>query len=130
VPGNLAKRLQQDTRFALKRMARVGRILTFRSVAPWNFLRASLMNTHQGPATPAANWNKGRRSGEKFTLKRNKIWAIRLRVQPGYRTTDLSLFNLAIDSKLRGCELVRQQVGGIAAVRPLGDTEATAQMTA
>src|SRR5207253_10264526 len=54
-------------------------------------------------------WNKGKLLGQKPPLKLKEIWAIRIRLQ-GYRTRDLALFNLAIDSKLRGCDLVALRV--------------------
>ena len=44
--------------------------------------------------------------GQKPPLKRKEIWAIRIRIQLAERLRDLALFNLAIDSKLRGCDLV------------------------
>jgi len=55
-------------------------------------------------------WNKGKITGQKPPLKRNEIWAIRVRLQIQRRTRDLALFNLAIDSKLRACDLVRLRV--------------------
>jgi integrase len=51
-------------------------------------------------------WNKGRLTGQKPPLKLNEIWAIRIRLQMNHRIRDLALFNLAIDSKLRACDLV------------------------
>jgi len=51
-----------------------------------------------------------RLNGQKPPLKRKEIWAIRVRIQLSERTRDLTLFNLAIDSKLRGCDLVRLRV--------------------
>jgi hypothetical protein len=51
-------------------------------------------------------WNKGRLIGQKLPLKLKEIWAIRIRLQLAERLRDLALFNLAIDSKLRGCDLV------------------------
>ena len=51
-------------------------------------------------------WNKGKLIGQKPPLKLKEIWAIRVRLQVGKRTRDLALFNLAIDSKLRACDLV------------------------
>lgn len=47
-------------------------------------------------------WNKGRLIGPKPPLKLREIWAIRIRLQLAKRARDLALFNLAIDSKLRG----------------------------
>jgi site-specific recombinase XerC len=51
-------------------------------------------------------WNKGKITGQKPPLKRNEIWAVRVRLQIRGRIRDLALFNLAIDSKLRACDLV------------------------
>lgn len=59
-------------------------------------------------------WNKGRLVGQKAPLKLKEIWAIRIRLQLAERIRDLALFNLAIDSKLRGCDLVSLRVGDIA----------------
>lgn len=58
-------------------------------------------------------WNKGRLIGQKAPLKLKEIWAIRIRLQLAQRTRDLALFNLAIDSKLRGCDLLSLKVGDI-----------------
>ena len=51
-------------------------------------------------------WNIGKIIGQKPPLKRKDIWAIRVRLQLDGRKRDLALFNLVIDSKLRGCDLV------------------------
>ena len=48
--------------------------------------------------------------GQKRPLKLKEVWAIRVRLQLSGRLRDLALFNLAIDSKLRGCDLVRLRV--------------------
>ena len=58
-------------------------------------------------------WNKGRFTGQKRPLKPRDVWAIRARLQLERRKRDLALFNLAIDSKLRGCDLVRLRVADI-----------------
>jgi site-specific recombinase XerC len=55
-------------------------------------------------------WNKGQLIGQKRPLKPKEVWAIRVRLQLERRRRDLALFNLAIDSKLRGCDLVRLRV--------------------
>jgi integrase len=52
--------------------------------------------------------------GQKPPLKSPEIWAIRVRLQIGRRVRDLALFNLAIDSKLRGCDLVALKVHDVA----------------
>jgi integrase len=52
--------------------------------------------------------------GQKPPLKRNEIWAIRIRLQIAGEVRNLALFNLAIDSKLRACDLVRLRVRDVA----------------
>jgi integrase len=58
-------------------------------------------------------WNLGRLIGPKPPFKPKHIWAIRTRLQHEGRTGDLALFNTAIDSKLRGCDLVRLRVSDV-----------------
>ena len=58
-------------------------------------------------------WNKGKLIGQKPPLKLKEIWSIRTRLQIGNKIRDLALFNLAIDSKLRGCDLVKLKVRDI-----------------
>ncbi|KQP73189.1 integrase [Methylobacterium sp. Leaf111] len=58
-------------------------------------------------------WNLGRLIGPKPPFKPKHIWAIRTRLQHEGRTRDLALFNTAIDSKLRGCDLVRLRVSDV-----------------
>jgi integrase len=58
----------------------------------------------------AAPWNKGKLLGQKPPLKQKEIWGIRIRLQLARRARELALFNLAIDSKLRGCDLVGLRV--------------------
>jgi site-specific recombinase XerC len=58
-------------------------------------------------------WNRGRIIGQKRPLKPKHVWAIRVRLEMAERTRDLALFNMAIDSKLRGCDLVRLLVSDI-----------------
>ncbi len=60
-------------------------------------------------------WNKGRLTGQKRPLKPKDVWAIRVRLQLQHRARDLALFNPAIDSKLRGCDLVRLQIDDVCA---------------
>lgn len=55
-------------------------------------------------------WNKGKLIGQKPPLKPKDIWAIRIHLQNRYAVRDLAMFNLAIDSKLRGCDLVTLHV--------------------
>ncbi len=55
-------------------------------------------------------WNKGKIIGQKPPLKLKEIWTIRILLQLASKTRDLALFNLAIDSKLRACDLVKLKV--------------------
>jgi integrase len=55
-------------------------------------------------------WNKGKFAGQKSPLKLKDIWAIRVRLQLTSRIRDLALFDLAIDSKLRACDLTKLKV--------------------
>src|SRR5450631_4070916 len=55
-------------------------------------------------------WNKGKLVGQKSPFKLKEIWAIRVRLQLAVRRRELALFNLAIDSKLRACDLVKLRV--------------------
>ena len=57
--------------------------------------------------------NKGRLVGQKPPLKPKDIWAIRIQLQNAHQDRDLAMFNLAIDSKLRGCDLVNLHVRAI-----------------
>jgi integrase len=59
-------------------------------------------------------WNKGKLMGQKLPLKLKEIWAIRIRLQMAKNTRELALFNLAIDDKLRGCDLVKLKVCDVA----------------
>ncbi len=58
-------------------------------------------------------WNKGRLVGQKRPLLPRQVWAIRARLEIAGDLRDLVLFNLAIDSKLRGCDLVRLKVADL-----------------
>ena len=64
--------------------------------------------------TSHAAWNKGQLIGQKPPLRPKHVWAIRTRLQIDGNTRDLALFNLAIDSKLRGCDLVKLHIKDIA----------------
>ena len=59
-------------------------------------------------------WNKGKIVGQKAPLKLHEIWAIRVRLQLRSNLRELALFNLAIDSKLRACDLLNLRVRDIA----------------
>ena len=55
-------------------------------------------------------WNKGKIVGQKAPFRSKEIWALRVRLQMHGRIRELALFNLGIDSKLRGCDLVALKV--------------------
>lgn len=59
-------------------------------------------------------WNKGKLTGAKPPLRQKHVWAIRTKLQIEKRVRDLALFNMAIDSKLRGCDVVALKVEDIA----------------
>ncbi len=63
---------------------------------------------HQAP------WNKGKLIGQKSPLKLKEIWEIHIRLQIAKNTRELALFNLAIDSKLPGCDLVTLRISDVA----------------
>ncbi|WP_334169916.1 tyrosine-type recombinase/integrase [Zoogloea sp.] len=66
------------------------------------------METREHPHREA--WSKGKLVGQKVPLKPKDIWAIRIHLQNVHAVRDLAMFNLAIDSKLRGCDLVGLRV--------------------
>jgi integrase len=61
-------------------------------------------------ATYREPWNKGKIVGQKAPFKLKDVWALRVRLQMENRIRELALFNLGIDSKLRGCDLVALKV--------------------
>jgi len=63
---------------------------------------------------PSGPWNKGKLTGQKPPLQPKHVWAIRTRLQLAEAKRDLALFNLAIDSMLRGCDLVSLRVEDVA----------------
>ena len=68
-----------------------------------------MLHTYQTTPHHAA-WNKGKLVGQKPPLKQQEVWEIRVHLQMQHKIRDLAMFNLAIDSKLRGCDLVQLKV--------------------
>jgi integrase len=68
------------------------------------------METIALASTTREPWNKGKHIGQKTPFKLKEIWTIRVRLQIASRCRDLALFNLAIDSKLRACDLMQLRV--------------------
>jgi integrase len=67
------------------------------------------------PASKRAPWNEGKLPGAKPPLRPKHVWSIRTKLQIEGRSRDLAMFNLAIDSKLRGCDVVAIRVEDVAA---------------
>jgi len=75
------------------------------------------MHDDQNPTAAAFKrvpWNKGKLIGPRPPLRQKHVWAIRTRLQIEGEIRDLALFNLAIDSKLRGCDLVAIRLDDVA----------------
>ncbi len=66
------------------------------------------------PTPKRVPWNKGKLTGAKPPLRPKHVWAIRTKLQIDHQLRDLALFNLAIDSKLRGCDIVAVKVDDVA----------------
>jgi hypothetical protein len=64
---------------------------------------------------PTKSWNTGRMIGPKAPLKAKHIWEVRSRLTIDHRIRDLALFNLSIDSKLSGCDLVKLRLNDVVA---------------
>ena len=72
------------------------------------------MNIFANESIQQVPWNKGKLIGQKPPLQPKHVWAIRTKLHLDGRIRDLALFNLAIDSKLRGCDVVRLKVEDVA----------------
>jgi hypothetical protein len=68
------------------------------------------MESRESKSTARPPWNKGKIVGQEVPFKLKEIWAIRVRLRLASRRRELALFNLAIDSKLRACDLVKLKV--------------------
>jgi integrase len=68
---------------------------------------------HDPAARERRPWNAGRLVGAKRALKPQRVWAIRFWLDREQRLRDLALFDLAIDSKLRGCDIVKVRIGDL-----------------
>src|SRR5271169_3860133 len=70
--------------------------------------------THVSSLSKRVPWNKGKLIGAKPPLRPKHVWSIRTKLQLEGKARDLALFNLAIDSKLRGCDVVALKVEDVA----------------
>jgi site-specific recombinase XerD len=73
-----------------------------------------MADTATPTTAPHTPWNKGKLIGQKSPLKVREVWIVRTRLQMAGTIREMALFNLAIDSKLRGCDLVRLMVRDLA----------------
>ncbi|SDN45993.1 integrase [Afipia sp. GAS231] len=73
------------------------------------------------PAPKRVPWNKAKLTGAKPPLRPKHVWSIRTKLQIEGRARDLAMFNLAIDSKLRGCDVVAIRVEDVADGRRRAD---------
>src|SRR5690348_8345979 len=71
-------------------------------------------NSNVTAASKHTPWNKGKMIGAKPPFRPKHVWSIRTKLQVEGRASDLALFNLALDSKLRGCDVVAIKVDDIA----------------
>jgi site-specific recombinase XerC len=65
------------------------------------------------PGAKRRPWNAGRKLGAKRPLKPQQVWAVRFRLDQDLRLRDRAMFDLAIDSKLRGCDVVKMKIGDL-----------------
>lgn len=72
-------------------------------------------------------WNKGRIVGQNCPLKPKDVWAIRVQLELAANCCDLPLFNMAIDSELRACDLVRMKVVDVMAAGQIKDRASVVQ---
>jgi integrase len=100
--------------FAERKLLNKGRPSTHRQLINDSKIQEVIMNTESKiEKRPKSPWNKGKMVGQKLPLKLKEIWAIRSNLQRNKKLRDLALFDLGIDSKLRGCDLVALHVRDI-----------------
>ena len=72
-------------------------------------------------------WNKGLLVGQKKPLQPKHVWSIRVRLEIAHMWRDLALFNLAIDSKLRACDLVKLRIDEVSSGATVRDSATVVQ---
>jgi integrase len=75
-------------------------------------MHISLTDVH--PESAKVPWNKGKIIGARPPLQTKHVWSIRTKLQLDGKIRDLAMFNVAIDSKLRGCDVIRIKVEDVA----------------
>ena len=66
------------------------------------------------PYTPKPSWNKGKLVGQKRPMKLEEVWSIRTRLDLENNLRELTMFNLALDCKLRACDFIKLKISDIA----------------
>lgn len=78
-------------------------------------MESTMQSHHIGNRTVNPAWNLGRSLGPKRALKPQQVWEIRFHLEQAKRVRDRAMFDIAIDSKLRGCDVVKLRIGDVAA---------------
>ena len=66
------------------------------------------------PYIPRPSWNKGKLVGQKLSLKLKEVWSIRTRLDLANNLRELTMFNLALDCRLRACDFIKLKISDIA----------------
>ena len=75
-----------------------------------------MYTTHTSYLLKQQPWNMGKLIEQRPPLKSHEVWSIRIRLQIDNNIKELALFNLAIDRKLRGCDLIKLRVSDVAQI--------------
>jgi integrase len=86
-----------------------------------------IFSSHRAWRRRMSPWNKGKLIGATPPLSPKQVWSIRIRLQLQKQTRDLALLNLGLDSKLRGCDLVRMRVDEVTAFSHIKDRASVLQ---
>jgi hypothetical protein len=134
--GGLCASFSAGSRYMTSAKEQIGRINNASSVTHALIVcnRGAMLERVNVTPTPQRRlpWNKGKLIGAKPPLRPKHVWSIRTKLQIEGRVRDLAMFNLAIDSKLRGCDVVAIRVedvaaGGYTADRPTVRQKKTGQ---
>jgi hypothetical protein len=108
--SSTAAKQSSSLRAVASAVGRVSPIGGWRRLILPSLERRIVMEATVSSNVPRLPWNKDKLTGQKPPLKLKEIWAIRIRLQLGAKTRDLAMFNLAVDSKLRACDLTKLRV--------------------
>ena len=85
----------------------------FRSCIPQHWRKQMSYEQHHHQRSQKAAWTAGRSIGPKRALKPQQVWEIRFHLEHERRLRDRAMFDIAIDSKLRGCDIVKLRMGDV-----------------